>query len=541
MVMASIKKEQARISVLALALFCLGSFLLFLPMIGRRFVSDDFVIMERVMKAGFRTPGFLRPLSDLSLYLNFLLGELHPAGYYLFNIMVHGINSWLVWRFCRKWPFDSWAGDAGMQRNYAVLAALLFLAYPFHNEGIVWVLGRGASLATLFGLAVLVIVADGSAAAGIAGGKHPGAAGVEQGVETLVTGKKIIWAAVLYFIGMMAYESVVLLPLICFVILVARGASRQEMMRWAGALGLALIAVLTLRIIVAGGILGEYGNGFFGSGWLRYLKNFGDVGVRLFLPPTEDRRVMEYETAALIVLCLVSLRLFYRRTADLPKYGNYLGWLTLMLMVAGILPVVAAVSSRTSESDRLLYFPSVFLCCIIAYLVVVLCRTKRWLLVVSALLLGYMVFYLEKNNGNWLRASAIVQDVLNVTAVQPKGARIFVVNLPDENNGAYIFRHGFREAVLLEGRDTAGLVVVNHLTREQWLSTPDSIAMEWTGGEMHIAPGVTIRHLGKDSLQLEYNQGPIPERGGAQRFWQLGTNDRILYWNKRRLVRVLFF
>src|SRR5580704_5316709 len=142
-----------------LLLFCLGAVLLFFPMLGRTFVSDDFEVMQRVARGDFRTPGFFRPLSDWSLYLNFLLGGLHPAGYYLFNILVHGINSWLVWRFCRKWP---WAGDEGMQRNYAVLAALLFLAYPFHSEGVAWVLGRGASLAALFGLAVLVIVTGGS-------------------------------------------------------------------------------------------------------------------------------------------------------------------------------------------------------------------------------------------------------------------------------------------------------------------------------------------------------------------------------------------
>jgi hypothetical protein len=227
----------------------------------------------------------------------------------------------------------------------------------------------------------------------------------------------------------------------------------------------------------------------------------------------------------------------------------------------------------------------------IAYVVVALCRKRGWLLVVSALLLGYMIFFLEKNNGNWLRASAIVRDILTVTAAQPAGARLFVINLPEENEGAYIFRHGFRQAVLLGGRDTAGLVEVNHLTRKQCLSTPDSIVVEWTGGasgsgiggsggsgsggsggsgsggsggngsgeaggdglrggEMYIAPGVTIRQWGRDSLQLEYEDGNSLKggrlvagpagKGGVRRFWPLGANDRILYWNKKRLAPVLF-
>jgi hypothetical protein len=42
----------------------------------------------------------------------------------------------------------------------------------------------------------------------------------------------------------------------------------------------------------------------------------------------------------------------------------------------------------------------------------------------------------------------------------PPNARLLVHDLPDHVNGAFVFRNGFAEALLLAGRDTAGVVLV---------------------------------------------------------------------------------
>ena len=85
-----------------LVLFCIGSLLLFYRNLGRTFAADDFEVIRRVVvERRFLIPGFFRPLSDVSLYANFLIGGLHPAVYYLFNILVHGVNCFLLYRFCK--------------------------------------------------------------------------------------------------------------------------------------------------------------------------------------------------------------------------------------------------------------------------------------------------------------------------------------------------------------------------------------------------------------------------------------------------------
>src|SRR5580658_6184670 len=121
-----INKKWIDIPVVQLLLFCGGAMVLFYSNLGRSFASDDFEVVRRVaVDRQLLIPGFFRPLSDLTLLGNYLVGGFDPAGYYLFNILIHGVNAYMVFVFCRWW---GWGGGGG----YALIAALFFLAYPFH-------------------------------------------------------------------------------------------------------------------------------------------------------------------------------------------------------------------------------------------------------------------------------------------------------------------------------------------------------------------------------------------------------------------------
>jgi hypothetical protein len=241
----------------------------------------------------------------------------------------------------------------------------------------------------------------------------------------------------------------------------------------------------------------------------------------------------------LIVLSLVTM-IFLRRYAAEPGRKRYLGALFLLLSAACIMPVLSAVSTKTSESDRLLYFPSLFLCCGLSFLLVNLVGSRRWLMAFVFVLSAYYIVLLEANNRNWVKASAITRDIVAVIGRQERGRKILIVNLPDERDGAFIFRLGLFEALLINGKDTSGLVIVSHLTREQSLKLPDSIREERGGGQWRIAPDVIIRRWGQDSLMVE-DSGALPLVSRERRYWLAGKDDILLYWNKKRLVRMLFF
>ena len=78
-------------------------------------------------------PRELRPLYGLSFKLSYSLWGLHPLGYHLTGVLVHVINSAMVFLIARKLaPGDSWrAGFAG----------LLFAVQPIHSWTISWANG----------------------------------------------------------------------------------------------------------------------------------------------------------------------------------------------------------------------------------------------------------------------------------------------------------------------------------------------------------------------------------------------------------------
>jgi len=467
-------------------LFCLGSFVLFAPSLGRSFASDDFEVIWRVANGDFRTPGFFRPLSDWTLYLNYLLGGFRPAGYYAFNILIHGINSYLVFLLGERLK---WAGSDRERRQFAWLAGLLFLVYPFHSEGIDWVLGRGASMAALFGLGVMVLAAD----------CRPG---------------YLTAAAILYFVGLLAYESEAVIPALCAVILWMRGASRKEIVRWVGVLGAVLVVQMVIRGVVAGGVWGQYERAFLGMGWRQYAGNVVRVAMRLLTPPMEKARWV----GAIAVTAMGVLGIVLWRKGE----GRMAKGLLLMLALTSVFAILASVSTRTTESDRLLYLPSVFLCCLLAFGLVCPGMGQVWRWLLASIMVAYMVFFLEKTNWNWKTASGITREIVGAAGEPVKG-KVYLINLPDEKDGAYIFRLGFPQALLIAGRDTGRVVVVNHFSRLEWLASPDSIGVEKIAPDEVRIGRVMVQRTGVDSLLVDGR-------------FAAGREDRVLYWNKKKVV-----
>ncbi len=517
--------------MLQLVLFWLGAFILFAPILHKSFGGDDFSTLKRVaLDRVIWIKDFFRPLSDITLFFNYLLGGFNPAGYYIFQIGVHGLSSFLLFRLCLKWE---WTTDKDLQKRYAFIAALLFLTYPFHNECIVWGLGRASLMAGLFGILALLIA-----------------------VSDLAFGRKVLLACICYFVGLAAYESIFPLPLMILIVVSGRRGGpqgwggqpgrrgermseraglegRRQTKWWLLATGATLIIHLAVRIAVAGGLMGHYGKGFFISGWTNHLWNLFKVTGRLFMPPSDDTVRMMLLTGALVGFLSMLLLLFLRRFRHERALKAVLFKLFLLLALACVMPVVSGISTRTSEGDRLLYFPSFFLCCGIAFLLVSLIRNPGRLFLPVVFLVAYNMIMLEKSNRNWLRASAIAYAVLDTIIQQDPHKKIFVVNVPDELNGAFIYRQGLPEALMMKGRGAAGLVVVNILKRDQDRLLPDSIEAVPAGREIRIAPAVIIRRSGGDSLLLSGSDvlnGPFALAAGKE--------DIILYWNKKRLVKL---
>ncbi len=141
------------------ALFLLVA-LTYIPAMGCGFIwdDDDYVTENPTLRSadGLRriwlepraTPQYY-PLVHTTLWLEYHLWGLAPAGYHLVNVVLHAANAVLVWLVLSR------MGVPG-----AWLAAALFGLHPVHVESVAWVTERKNVLSGLFYLLALLAYVD---------------------------------------------------------------------------------------------------------------------------------------------------------------------------------------------------------------------------------------------------------------------------------------------------------------------------------------------------------------------------------------------
>ncbi len=91
--------------------------------------------------------GMYQPLAVLSFAINFKLSGAQPWAFILTNILLHLINTFLIFRLMERW-MKGWFPAAAV--------ALLFAIHPMHVEGVAWISTRSSGLYSLFFLAGLI-------------------------------------------------------------------------------------------------------------------------------------------------------------------------------------------------------------------------------------------------------------------------------------------------------------------------------------------------------------------------------------------------
>ena len=119
------------------------------------FIADDLIILKAAQLHSFpflsdweySSTGMYRPLIILSYYLNYKIFGYNPFPYYLFNILLHVFNSYLVFLlFCQLLKIVNY-------KTYILLsffAGLIFFILPQNIMNIMWIPGRNDILAGTF-------------------------------------------------------------------------------------------------------------------------------------------------------------------------------------------------------------------------------------------------------------------------------------------------------------------------------------------------------------------------------------------------------
>lgn len=459
-----------------LAVFAAGTVLLYFPVLHNGFLTDDYAALYRItVQHHILYREFLRPLIDITFYFNYLLSGLNPAGYYIFNFVIHALTCYMVYRVA----LDLRLFDGAVRYQFAWVAGILFLVYPFHNEGIVWLSGRLSSMAAFCGLLA---------------------------VHFNLTKRwplDFLLAAICWLIGLFAYESIIVLPLILLVLRIPRYGTAAKPVRDIVAWGAAAFVYMGLRCLIAGMLVPGYGSvGVSGSPAIDIVIRSGKVLGRCFLPPSE-RSGMFVVLTVIVLMAVVGLEVMvWRRMRAGGRQGGYYLLPGVALIVALLPAIIFGVSTRTSEGDRLLYFPSCWLCMLASVLLISLVRVVVVRGVVVATILAGSMLFIRQNNGHWVFASRTFETILD-TIKDTRPVPIMLVNAPDEWEGAFIFRNNFYSALAVNGIDTSRVTVSHYLGRLEYLKVGDIIEPERQDSGLFIYPSTWIV-WGRDRQKVIY-------------------------------------
>ena len=132
--------------------------LCFSPMLNNTFTNwdDEFYVINNTLLRGpdwigiFTQPvvSNYHPLTILSLALNYHLTGLNPSSYFIFNLILHLINTILAFYFF--WVIS------GKNKWASLFTSLVFAIHPMHVESVAWISERKDLLYTLFFLLSLI-------------------------------------------------------------------------------------------------------------------------------------------------------------------------------------------------------------------------------------------------------------------------------------------------------------------------------------------------------------------------------------------------
>lgn len=477
-------------------------FIFYFPILNNEFLSDDYLSLYRIrIERQVLIKGFLRPLMDVSFYFNNLISGLNAWSYYLLNLLIHIANAFLLFRFALAF----FIRDNTKQPQLAVMIACLFLVYPFHIEGVVWLTGRLASMATFFALLML---------------------------NVWLSQRSLTWRVVvcipLYVLGFLAYESILLLPFVLALLSGGERFSKTRFLKMSICAAVITGAVLVGRFFISGAVYGKYGDRLVNSDWQLYLERGLKTLGRSFLPPVENTALM---IAAFIVVMVVLIALNFLLLKKILSKGQTVVYYKLVVsfFIMMLLPMLFGVSTKTSEGDRLLYLPSLFLCMMLGYWIVMLSDRVQVQLASFVLLFCSFSYLVVLNNRQWVKASDAAEQLTDA-ALSSRNSDVYLVNVPDELEGAYVFRNGWTEAMALKQVDTSRVHVINYLNRLQYLQMPDRIQAQTSKATIRIPPSTEIIQ-DKENLILK-----TPDKTRVLNTRQDSTS--LYYWDRLSLVRL---
>jgi hypothetical protein len=209
---------------------------------------------------------------------------------------------------------------------------------------------------------------------------------------------------------------------------------------------------LILRYLGLGQLIGGYGAGVH----LQYNSDIILRGLtstlRVLIPPLPDSNYSDWQLFfILIIITVLTIMLVYAWRSDYYQKISKLLLFLITIFLTSLLPIInLGVSLQDNQGERFLYFPSVFIIMIFTILVSTLLWRYQFLLLLCLTILVILFSdTLYHSNQNWKIASQISQQIIEDINSIATDNSLFIINIPDNFNGAYIYRNGLYPATQL--------------------------------------------------------------------------------------------
>lgn len=405
------------------------------------FFSDDYEGIARYQKWGFTGlnenygNAFFMPFSFLFQALELQILS-HYALIKIVNLLLFSGTGIFIYQIARRLFHEK-----TNSRYIALFTALVFLCSPFQTEAINWFSSQAYVLATFFSVWALWIL-----------------------LREKQSWRTPIYFNLLFLLALLNKEISLVLPLIVAVFYLAKLGGNPSILK-KSLLGSLLILVLyfVLRWLTLGNLIGGYGEEVHANanpvvlwnGLTAYFAKFFGF-YRYF--PFGFRQV--FALGMIILTCSAVIHQIWKRSAS-AKVSVSL----LICFCISLLPVINLETSFLGDvqSDRYGYFPSVFFSLFLGSILPWKDHASRYW--ISAIWIYLSIGLLISTQTIWMRAAKIRTEFIIAIRAQ-KANDFYLLNVPDNCEGVYIFRHGLEE--MIGNEKTIRPLSYQHLT---WSST----------------------------------------------------------------------
>jgi hypothetical protein len=422
---------------------------------------------------------YYRPLVRVSAFVDRQIWGFNPFGYHLTNLLLHLFCSLVVYFLIKELGFDDFI---------ALTASLLFVTHPTHVEAVTWLSGRVDVLCGFFYFSSLLFFIK-YLHSRILAFSCPRA--------------PFLWLSLTLFIGaLMSKEMAITLPIMIFLItLILKGKSIFSKWKILSPFFLILGVYLLFRFLLLGGV-GGYVNaqGSMHFKFDLFIMSILAWYIRQLLLPFDaalPENISALKYLVFLIYAIPGYILFRTLFVEMRKSQQEAGMginnfthSRFTFLIACLWIPVTLLPVMNISAERFLYIPSVGFFLLLGFglgqrytnhtpthphTYISTLSISSFLALV--LLLTLNILTTREKNEDWHYAGEVVREVQSqmkmLYPVFPSDAHLFFLDLPDNYQGAYIYRNGIAGSMRLvygnQSLQADTLISILQLKRETFI------------------------------------------------------------------------